>query len=78
MEAETAKAQIQARDVAKIQHEVGEKQRSTEADLSKVNIRSILLYSIPLYSTLFHFSSLNICAQAFLDKECSLRLFRAG
>ena len=42
VEAETAKAQIQARDVAKIQHEVGEKQRSTEADLSKVNIFSIL------------------------------------
>ena len=35
VEVETAKAQVQARDVAKIQFEVGEKQRSTEADLSK-------------------------------------------
>jgi dynein heavy chain, axonemal len=35
VEVETAKAQVQARDVAKIQQEVGEKQRSTEADLSK-------------------------------------------
>ena len=35
VEVETAKAQVQAKDVAKIQFEVGEKQRSTEADLSK-------------------------------------------
>jgi len=35
VEVETAKAQIQAADVAKIQLEVGEKQRSTEEDLAK-------------------------------------------
>ena len=35
VEVETAKAQVQAKDVAKIQQEVGEKQRSTEQDLSK-------------------------------------------
>jgi dynein heavy chain, axonemal len=56
---------VQARDVAKIQQEVGEKQRSTEADLSKVCchlVRSAphctslhhttLLYSAILYSIL--------------------------
>ena len=35
VEVETAKAQIQAKEVSIIQAEVGEKQRSTEADLAK-------------------------------------------
>jgi len=35
VEVETAKAQVQAKDVAQIQEEVSEKQRSTEADLAK-------------------------------------------
>jgi dynein heavy chain len=35
VEVETAKAQVQAEGVAKIQAEVSEKQRSTEEDLSK-------------------------------------------
>ena len=35
VEVETAKAQVQAKEVAKIQQEVGEKQRSTEEDLAK-------------------------------------------
>lgn len=35
VEVETAKAQVQAKDVAKIQEEVGQKQRSTEEDLAK-------------------------------------------
>lgn len=47
VEVETAKAQVQAHDVAKIQEEVMEKQRSTEEDLAKaepmVEVRTILL-----------------------------------
>eukprot|EP01041_Mallomonas_annulata_P001785 gene1785-3464_t len=35
VEVETAKAQVQAKEVAQIQEEVSEKQRSTEADLAK-------------------------------------------
>ena len=48
VEVETAKAQIQAKEVSIIQAEVGEKQRSTEADLAKVgNHQPIATINLP-------------------------------